>query len=701
MMTSRLALEVTGAGYNRGTINEVPLMKLESFRITNFRSITDSGEVELSQVTALLGRNESGKSNLLLGLRTLNPAEGFQALNPTKDFPRHRKLTECSGDTEVVSSSWMLAAEEQKELAEILPRARVVTHVKIGRRYEKSHWVSFTDLPQIEFDKASVQNKIAKIAASVKVAGESLEEAKRTSLEAAVATFTEAVAIKGTKEEWAVRGTAALAGLRQAIARANAALPEKQEKDIVDLEQLCPTISGDQEAQQRARNWAVRKLPAFIYLAEYPELKGHQNIAEFVQRKAQNQQTEADRDFEKLCKVAGLDPAKLNKLQGEQKTEERNQIANRASAVVTGEVRRLWKDRPLKVRFNLDGAHFDTLISDPTTTFDVEVNLDERSRGFRWFFSFYITFSADTDGGAAKNAILLLDEPGLYLHIQSQKDLLTHWEKDFDNQIVYTTHSPFMIPIQALDCLRTVNISEDEGTTVTNNPTGDGRTLAPIRAALGYYYADTLFIGPNNLIVEGVTDWWILEAVSNHLISAGQTGLAVGLSICPVDGASKVPNMVSVLTAQHLNVLVLFDDENQAHQIRKEIITSKLIREERVILVSDCLAPQKPPEADIEDLIDPGVHEALARESYAKELKGKTLNLNPQIPRIVKRFEASFSDLGLTFHKTRAAGLFFRKMATEPASAMPREALKRFESLFAIINERLHKAVGRGAAPFH
>ena len=193
------------------------------------------------------------------------------------------------------------------------------------------------------------------------------------------------------------------------------------------------------------------KLPVFIYLADYPELQGHQNIPQYLQRKNQNQQTEADKDFEKLCKVAGLDPVKLNQLQGEDKSEERNQIANRVSAVVTAEIRRLWKDRPLKVRFNLDGAHFDTLISDPTTTFDVEVNLDERSRGFRWFFSFYIAFSADTDGGAAKNAILLLDEPGLYLHIQSQKDLLTHWEKDFDNQIVYTTHSPFMIPIEALD----------------------------------------------------------------------------------------------------------------------------------------------------------------------------------------------------------------------------------------------------------
>jgi hypothetical protein len=163
----------------------------------------------------------------------------------------------------------------------------------------------------------------------------------------------------------------------------------------------------------------------------------------------------------------------------------------------------------------------------------------------------------------------------------------------------------------------------NEGTTVTNNPTGDGRTLAPTRAALGYYYADTLFIGPNNLIVQGVTDWWILEAVSKHLISAGRLGLVAGLSVCPVDGAPRVPNMVSTLTAQHLNVLVLFDDEKQARAVREDLVTSKLIREESVIFVTEAVTSKKPTEGDIEDLIDPTVYEALARESYAKELKAR------------------------------------------------------------------------------
>jgi predicted ATP-dependent endonuclease of OLD family len=207
---------------------------------------------------------------------------------------------------------------------------------------------------------------------------------------------------------------------------------------------------------------------------------------------------------------------------------------------VTGEVTRLWKDRKLKIRFNLDGQHFDTLISDPTETYDVEVNLNDRSRGFQWFFAFYVSFAADTSGGKAANAILLLDEPGLYLHAKSQGDLLKHFDDDFENQIIYSTHSPFMVPTHRLDSVRTVNIANKVGTTVTNNPTGDAKTLFPLQAAIGYDLAQNLFVGPNNLVVEGVTDYWFLTAVNTHLSDAGKISLSSDLTLTPAGGAQKI-----------------------------------------------------------------------------------------------------------------------------------------------------------------
>jgi hypothetical protein len=88
------------------------------------------------------------------------------------------------------------------------------------------------------------------------------------------------------------------------------------------------------------------------------------------------------------------------------------------------------------------------------------------------------------------------------------------------------------------------------------------------------------------------------------------------------------------------------------------------------------------------------------RESYRTELKGKTLPLNSGIPRIVKRFEKAFSDVGLEFHKTRPARLLLSKMAKEPENLITPATTNRMAALFTVINEAHGKAVARGAAPF-
>lgn len=675
-------------------------MKLESFRITNFRSISDSGQIDVSEITALLGRNESGKSNLLLALRSLKPAEGFRSLHPIKDFPRHRRLEECDDNTEVVHSRWSLSDGEKSELKAILPRAAKVTHVNIGRRYGKQRWVSFEKLASQQFNESEIKSKIRKIVPAIKAAAAKLDATLRPPLEQSAGRFEKAIVVVPDRTVWASNAVKALAELRQALAAADTDLTEKQERLVADLEELAEAISGDRESQQRARDWIAGKMPVFVYLDEYPELNGHQNIAAFLRRKADDEQSDADINFEKLCKVAGLDPEALHELLTQKEPETRNQLANRASAVVTTEIKRLWQDRPLKIRFNLDAEHLDTLISDPNATYDVEVNLDERSRGFKWFFSFYITFSADTDGGEAEDAILLLDEPGLYLHARSQSDLLNHLEKDFKNQIIYTTHSPFMVPTHNLDAVRTVNISEVEGTKVTNDPTGDSRTLFPLQAALGYNLAQSLFVGPSNLVVEGVTDYWILTAVSDYLAEFGKISLSSDLTITPAGGAQKVPYMVALLTSERLNVLVLLDEERSTESTRDHLVKSKLIREKNVVFVSEAFEGDGPVEADIEDLIDADAYVTLVEECYSSELNGKSLALNPEIPRMTKRIEAAMSEFGVVFHKTRPARLLIQKMRNEPDSIIFGESLGRFERLFSTVNGRLRAHIERDSRPF-
>ena len=676
-------------------------MRLESFKVTNFRSITDSGWVDVSQITAILGRNESGKSNLLRGLRSLNPAEGFVALNPIKDFPRHRRLEECTNDTPVVDSRWSLDEDEQAELADMLPRAKGIKHVEVARRYQgKLRSVTFVDLAAQSFDETDIKAKVRKIVPAVQAATDKAEDAAKTALTLAADAFDKAMVVSSDRTIWATGAVAATKALRKALAAADVELSDKQDQLVTELEDLAESVAGDKADQEKARNWVIAMMPKFIYVDEYPDLHGHQNITEYLTRKTQSDPTDADLNFEKLCKVAGLDAQKLQDLFAKNDQETRNQLANRAGSVVTGEIRRLWKDRALKIRFNLDAHHLDTLVSDPNATYEVEVNLDERSRGFQWFFSFYITFFADTKGGEAEDAILLLDEPGLYLHARSQTDLLGHFEKDFKNQIVYTTHSPFMVPTHRLESVRTVSIGEATGTTVTNDPTGDARTLFPLQAALGYNIAQGLFIGSNNLVVEGVTDFWILSTVSAYLAEQGKTSMNQELTITPVGGAQKVSYMVALLTSEEQNVLVLLDQEKVAQATKEHLVRSKLIAEQNVVFVSEAFADPAPPEADVEDMLDPAMYEALVRESYKTELMGKTLVLNANLPRIAKRVEAGLGVLGIKFHKTRPASLLLKKMATEPAKMVTDNCAKRFEALFTMINARLAKHLARTKGPF-
>jgi predicted ATPase len=460
-------------------------MRLASFQITNFRSINDSGLIDSTQITTILGRNDSGKSNLLRALHSLNPTEGIAELSPIKDFPRHRRLEECTGDTPVVFTRWSLDESEQAELAAILPRAAGVRHVTASRGYAASRSAGFEGLAALSLDVSEIKGKVRKIVPAVKAAAEKVAEEAKTALDQEADVFDAAMIMSPDYIKWSAGAVEAAQALRKALAVAGAELSDKQEQMLAELEDMALAIANDAPALERAQEWVIGKLPRFVYVDEYPALPGRQNIAEYLGREGWGQLTPEQQSFGKLCKVAGLDLRQLQALLEKNDQATRNQLVNRAGSVVTAEIRRLWKDRALKVRFNLDGQYLDTLVSDPNAAYEVEVNLEERSRGFQWFFSFYVAFFADTKGGQSEDAVLLLDEPGLHLHAHSQADLLAHLEKDFaDNQVIYTTHSPFMVPTHRLDAVRTASLDEASGTTVSNTAQGDERTLFPLKAAL-------------------------------------------------------------------------------------------------------------------------------------------------------------------------------------------------------------------------
>ena len=488
--------------------------------------------------------------------------------------------------------------------------------------------------------------------------------------------------------------TAAAGAARKSLGAASIMLDEAQDELLSELEEQATTITGYDDSMEKGRELVRKWVPRFVYVSDFPELSGYQDLDAFISQRGQNPSLkEREDNFEKLAEVAGFDPKELH--QHREDAERRGQLLNRASSVITGEIKRLWKDRSLMVRIGIDGRHVTVLVSDPNQQYPVEINLDERSRGFRWFFAFYVTFSADTQGGDADGAVLLLDEPGLYLHAKSQEHLLRHLRQDYTNQIIYSTHSPFMIPPDAIDIVRTVNIDETKGTTVSQTPTGNSRTLFPLQAALGYQLSQTLFVGHSNLIVEGVTDFSILSAVNTHFVGNGTSGLPEELTITPAGGAGKISYLAALLASEELNVLVLLDDDRAGRDTQKDLVTNKLLRDTAVLFVTETMNP-KPSEADIEDLIEPAVYDKLVADTYKNELKGKKLNLNASIPRIVKRYEEAFEALGMEFHKTRPAREFLSRMGSDPTSVLPASSAARFAAVFKSVTARYNKAKDRG-----
>tara|TARA_B110000211_G_C14093249_1_gene560761 strand:- start:248 stop:2245 length:1998 start_codon:yes stop_codon:yes gene_type:complete len=660
-------------------------MQLESFRVRNFRSINDSGEITTDQLTAILGRNESGKSNLLLALQKLNPPEGIADIEAIKNFPRDRKLSDCTKETPLLETYWKLGQSEQNDLTKIFPRANNVNKVKISRGYKATRLFSFIDLKPVEFDTDAIRKKLKKLISSIEVEFKSINPPHAELLDKVKTDISVIIPSETTSAvEWSVEISDVTSNIRQVLI--SQGIDNDNIDTLIDDIEVLAVSLNDQDKKQKAINWLDGIIPIFVYVDDYPDLSGHHNLNDYHTRFNQNALNKEDDSFEKLCKVAGIEPLQL--VEHSSDSETRNQLVNRAGAVVTREIRRLWKDRTLKIRFNVDSYYFDTYVSDPNSSYDVEVNLNERSRGFKWFFSFYITFFADTNNGKSDNAIILLDEPGLYLHAKSQTDLLKHLDEDFSNQIIYTTHSPFLVPTKKIETVKTVSIDEFKGTTVTNDPTGDSTTLFPLQAALGYDIAQSLFIGSNNLIVEGVTDFWYLNSISDYLKTIGREGLDSKITITPAGGAQKISYMVSLLSSQNLNVVVLLDEERESKVTRDDLVNGKIIHKNNIMFVSECMS-EDVSEADIEDLLNRDIFLKLVKDTYSDDLI-----FNEKIPRVAKQVESSLrnSDKKLSFVKAKPAREFMKLLGSNAESVMDERSITNFEALFKSINSKIKNA---------
>lgn len=451
-----------------------------------------------------------------------------------------------------------------------------------------------------------------------------------------------------------------------------------------------------------AHKWIRDNLPIFIYFDNYGQLETRINLPVFISRNKKGAD-EKVRTQAALFEWSHLDPSEIQQLglpkQGEEaddqiqrRKEKRRALLDSASFGLTGDWIDWWSEKRHKLHFDADGDDLVLKVSDQHNEFPLP--FEERSHGFQWFFSFYLVFLVESKR-AHKGAILLLDEPGLSLHPTLQAKLIKLFDRVAEtNQLLYSTHLPFLVDGDHLERVRTVHLHgpEPQKTKVSNDvrPTGDRDTLFPIQAAVGYSIAQTLFLGKRSVIVEGITDYWILKALDSHLAALGKTHLHEDTVLIPSGGTSRLMPLASImlgtagLDGRQMLVLLDSDDEGvrAASRAQKDLFGGD---DSRIMLLGQPLGREH---ATIEDLVP--------RDQYLAALKDAghetTLNAEEQaLPTVVGALEMAFQRLGRdkfsTEHKAAAALKLVDAWARDPAT-LTAATRTQAEAVFAAVNAR-------------
>ena len=625
-------------------------MKLKSFHVWNYKNIDDSTKITVdSDVTCFVGKNEAGKTALLQALYRLNPITSAE-YDEVRDYPRKR-----------------LREYQRNVAAKIETSAKVITG-----NFELD-----------DKDIVAVADKFGNCVAS----GDLLSITKQYDGH----TF---VGLKVDEEKW-IKHYTSNSRLSGASAQTTK-VTKKLESLIASLEackedtdaQAC--LSYLKEVSKKGISIEVwskclrERVPKIFFFDDYRIMKGRVVLTEI-----EESQDEGIKSLNDLLDLAGITP---NELQNDADYEHHKANLEAIANEITDNVFRYWKQNTsLEVEFDVhrstndQPAEFHVRIKN--NKHRVTVPFDERSRGFVWFFSFLTAFkklSVDND-----QMVILLDEPGLNLHASAQADLLRFIEEILapKHQVLYTTHSPFMIDANKFDRVRTVEDIDNAGVKVSSECLSvDANTVFPLQASLGYSLAQTLFLGPNCLLVEGPSDLLYLQTMSTILSDSNRESLSNKWVITPVGGADKLVTFVSLIGANELNICVLRDVSNRDKQRVENLTKHSFLNRNSIIQLNEFVDKQ---EADIEDLFSIEEYLSLVKAAYPTVKDTLSVEDLSKLPRIVKRLEKYFSEkiTDTRFNHFTPARIGLSELGK--SIQISAETMDRFEQLFKRLNKQL------------
>jgi predicted ATPase len=629
--------------------------------VTYYRSVENSGQFAIEpDVTCLVGKNESGKTTALQALYRVNPVEKIR-LDEVIDFPA--KLTRRRKDWGPTERIPVVVATFRYNDQEI---ERIQSDLGPGAL----HSADFTVTIGYRDNSKTFDHRYNETAIVKHLQG-------GLDLPSAAATV--------------VNATSTVAGLIKAI--------DGLEEPPAAATALADRIRGWRK--QSVGHYLIDKygtplMPKFVYFGDYDIMPGKVSIPDLIKRRTTNELKRGELALLSLLDMAGVT------LEDFQKTDRHERLIRElenSGNVISEEVFEYWsQNTDLEVELKVlpvedsappmdDGPILQIRVRNQRHK--VTVAFDDRSRGFVWFFSFLAYFNKleeaeDTD------LILLLDEPGLSLHGRAQDDLLTLIDKRLapKHQVIYTTHSPFMVSPKHLHRVRTVVDQDKVGTKVSADVLkADTDTAFPLLAAMGIEMTQTLFIGENTLLIEGPSDLIYLDVLSDAVEATGRTGLDPRWVKTPIGGAGKLSTFASLLGANKLNVAVLIDSSTQDTQAVKRLRENGRLASNGLVEISEFTSTK---DADTEDLFEPAFYLDLVNRAFAAQLPSQITpaDLNANDHRIIRQVEAHFRQHGITngrFNHYKPAALLIREQATLVPN-LTVATLERAERLFIRLN---------------
>lgn len=653
-------------------------MQLVSAQIGPFRSInTTQALVVDPAVTVLVGMNEAGKTVLLKALQKAGDALAQDSFNPVEDYPR-RDLSAYLKQHPTDPASAVVLNYELAEVEVQTINKKLGTTLKPGHKLSVTHKYDNNQSIAISVDQAAFAKSLVK------------------------SFSTDAVA--------ALKGCDDIRKIPEILS--GVSLTEADQAALATINTRITAAKWDDVANWEAWQTVKGSIPKFLYFSDYDLLPGKMNLTDLAARceQAKSDPKHLKSTHRAVLALLRMADVSITDLSAPGGYEELKAKIEAVSISLTDQVMEFWKqnaDLEVEVDIKPDAYDEAPFNSGPNLYLriknrrhrGVSTPFDQRSRGFIWFFSFLVWFDSvqyqldPTGKSAGKKLILLLDEPGLALHALAQADFLQYIDRlAEDHQVLYTTHSPFMINSDRLHQVRIVEDQLKFGTVVSENLAGsDARTIFPLQAALGWTVAQNLFISKRNLLVEGPSELLYLQIISSLLEQAGGGGLRPDVTIVPTGGLDNLATFVALLGASGLKLAVLHDYKGSPEQKLASLVKDKLMTAKSLFHVGqfrDVSDPTRP--SDIEDLLPVETYLHYFCATYASQLGGGAISEADLPPgdRVVQRLENYIKGKGISLRPSGGFNhyLIASRFAASPLTTLDSDTAVKFKALFAAVN---------------